>query len=590
MLRLALSRSDSSLLQWFRLQNIWGRLGRPLLKPSPVTKRLLLLTDATSEGLRPALELFSAAFGVGLQATTAPFDSVEQTVLGLSRASDQDCDAAVLLLSEEWLRRQLGASSLVECARVDDAKNRLADLVSTLREKTSRYILVGNFPGSTYHMPAGAAVARGYVGWNIAVSQLNLALAALSLPQTYVVDVADAVFGAGGRTALGRSSFFRARIAYETAGTLAVARALALALAGIFGKRHRAIVTDLDNTLWGGEIGELGPDQIVLGPETPDGLAFGRVQEYLKGLTRMGVLVAAVSRNDSNVVELLRDRSRFTLAADDFASIHASWIQKSRAIDHVAADLGFGPEFMVFLDDSLFEIAEVLRTHPHIDVLLAGPDPQLTLERLSQSAFFNTVALVHEDIERNMRAGLLRQQREQSRQFENPEDFLRAIQIRVYASLLDDTNGERVVQLLQKSNQFNLTTRRHNRRDLQELCSRGATIWAFGYEDTFGSQGIISVVVTLPHEDHVQIESWVMSCRVLNRTVELAVFDHIRKHAGGKRLVGEYIPTERNGIVKRLYADLGFELQARCDYREIWVWQEIPEKSTPPCFADLVTR
>lgn len=589
MLRLALHRPVPSLLHWVKLQNVWTRLGGPMLKPNPVEKRLLLLTDFTAEGLAPAIALASAAYGVKTEVSLPPFDSVEQTILS-GPFPEPGPDLVALLLSEEWLRRQLGSSPLVSRERVRATQQRLLDLLSMLRERCGADLLVANFPGPTYASPSGTARTGGLLGWSLAVAQLNAALADLGATRTYVLDLADAIFGVGGRLGLGRASFWRARMAYEPLGAVAVARATAAAVASLAGKSHRALLTDWDNTLWGGEVAEVGASGIVCGPDTADGLAFGRVQQRLRGLKATGVLLGAVSRNDPQVVETLKQNHELTLVPSDFATLQVSWDPKSTGVARAAQDLGFGPEFMVFLDDSLFEIAEVLGAHPDIDVVLAGSDPQSTLERLGESPFFTTVHLVADDLERSERAAALRQQRERSTSFASLEEFLREIRIRLHVSPLSAANAERVVQLLQKSNQFNLTTRRHGRADLELFGQRGGSVWAFAYEDAFGHQGIISVVVLIPEEGALRIDSWVMSCRVLNRTVEFAVFAHILARAGDRRVIGEYIPTERNGLVRGHYDALGFQLVSRREDPpgEVWAYERGAGKAPPPHQVTLV--
>lgn len=589
MLRLALHRPASSLLLWLKLQNVWARLGKPMLKPNPVDKSLLLLTDFTAEGLAPAIALSAAAYGVRLAVELPPFDSVEQTVLGFPSAmGGKRFDVVALVLSEEWLRRHLGSSGLVTRGRLHATRDRLFQLVSALRESSGADVLVASFPGPVWAPIAGGVRGADRLGWSLAVAHLNAALAELPVPRVFVVDTADAIFGAGGRSALGRASFLRARMAYEPSGAIAVAKALAAAVANLSGKSHRALLTDLDNTLWGGEVAEVGAGSIVCGPDSPDGLAFSRFQERLKALKGHGVLLGAVSRNDPGVVDALAKNRELALAPDDFATLQLSYGPKSEGVARATAELGFGVEFMVLVDDSLFELAEVLRAHPHIDVLLAGPDPLLTLDRMSESRFFDAVQLLDEDTLRGERAARLRQQREQSRSFASLAEYLKEIGIGLRASRLNDANADRVVQLLQKSNQFNLTTRRHQKSQLEAITQRGGQVWAFAYDDAFGPQGIISVVVLVPEGPAIRIDSWVMSCRVLNRGVEAAVFGHIVGVAAGRRLIGTYVPTDKNGLVKGLYRELGFEPHDAGGSAGEWTWSPSPDRPLPVHFVTLV--
>ena len=590
LLRVAAHRPAQPFLYYLKLVNLWKRFGGPMLKPNPTRRRLLLLTDSTADNLPPLLKLFCAAHGVDLEVEVPPFDSVEQVALGPS------CNAAepqliVLSLSEHWLARYLGAAALVPRAALSHAQEMLGRILSGLRGRGPEHLLVTCFVPRAYGPPAGMVSVPDAIGWNQAVARLTVWLADQQDGRTHVVDLAEAVFGAGGRAAAGRVSYFRSKMAFEPAGTVAVAREIASAVVQLLGKGHRALVTDWDNTLWGGEVAEVGSHGIVCGRDTPDGLAFTKVQEFLRGLSATGVLLAGVSRNDPAVARVFRENPDLVLREDDFAAVRVGFGPKSAAIDEVARDLGFGTEFLVFLDDSPFELAEAVAAHPYLDVLLAGPEPESTLRTLSESRFFNAVSLSAEDLQRGSAARALKEQRDFRSGFTDLESFLREIRIRIDVAGLTDANRPRVVQMFQKSNQFNLTTRRHGEDELSRLLAAGGMIGVFSYEDAFGPQGVISVAVLVPEGEDVRIESWLMSCRVLNRTVEQAVFTWIVEQAAGRDIIGEYLPTEKNGLVRGLYRSLGFDLEVHDaeSGREVWRFAAAAGCQLPTFHAQLRT-
>jgi FkbH-like protein len=236
------------------------------------------------------------------------------------------------------------------------------------------------------------------------------------------------------------------------------------------------------------------------------------------------------------------------------------------------------------LDDSIYEIAQVLSVHPYIDVVLAGPDSQATITRLTNYRFFNAVSMSNEDLERGLRAVKLKEQREFKTSFSKIEDFLEAIQIQLIFSKLNLDNLNRIVQLFQKTNQFNLTTRRHKEKDLKQLENNGVMVYSVSYEDTFGSQGIIGVFTLNPKPNALIIENWLMSCRVLNRSVEQAVFSFILKNSRGKKIIGEYVPTEKNGLVRLLYQNLGFKkiIGTTDEKKDCEQWEYANTNSKPP--------
>ena len=539
LLRVAAHRPHQPLLYYLKLYNLWINLGQPALKPNPIQRNVLLLADATIDNLIQPLRLFCAVSGVAASVQTSAFDSVEQLVFnvnsGLRCSSDQ---FVILSLSEQWLARYFGNRCLVPVSQLEQVKDTLGRLLEGLLARGPGQILVLNFPGRAYPLPAGTAQADGAMGWNRAVTHLNDWLASQCGPQVHLVDLAEAIAGAGGRAALGRLTYFRSKMTFEVAGTVAAAREIASAIASLCGKSHRAVLSDWDNTLWGGEVAEVGSHGVKCGLDSPDALAYHRVQSYLKDLKSTGVLLGAASRNDPSVQKIFEENSELALSLDDFASLHVGFYPKSESVAAFSRHVGFGPEFVVFLDDSLFELTEVMQAHPAIDVLCAGPDAETTLRVLSDSRFFNAVSLSKEDLQRGEAAARLAKQRDLQANYSNAEDFLKTIQIKLDVAELNEKNSARVVQLLQKSNQFNLTTRLYQEQDLRRILAQGGKIGVFSYEDSFGAQGIISVVVLSPESAGLRFDIWVMSCRVLNRTVEEAVFTWAAKQAADQSLIG----------------------------------------------------
>jgi FkbH-like protein len=589
-LRLAIHRPGQPFLYYLKLLNLWKRLGKPALKPNPTRRKVLLLTDYTADNLAPLLTLFAAAYGVEVEVEVPPFDSVEQLALAAAPCETAEPHLVVLSLSEHWLDRYLGTAALVSRVALKQTEEMLGRVLAGLMARGPEHVLVTNFPPRAYAPASGMVGVPDAVGWNNAIARLNVWLADRQDARTHVVDLADVLYGAGGRAAAGRVSYFRSKMAFESAGTVAAAREIATAIAHLLGKAHRALVTDWDNTLWGGEVAEAGSHGVVCGLDSPDGLAYRKVQEFMCGLATTGVLLAGVSRNDPAVARIFRDNTDLALKETDFASVQVSFGPKSAALGQVVRDLGFGTEFLVFVDDSLFELAEAVATHPYLDVLLAGPEPESTLRTLSESRFFNAVALSPEDLKRGTAARALKDQRDLQANFADLESFLREIRIQIDVAGLTDANLPRVVQMFQKSNQFNLTTRRHGEADLRRLVAAGGTIGVFSYEDAFGSQGVISVATLVPDGDALRIESWLMSCRVLNRTVEQAVFAWIVEHAAGRDVVGEYLPTEKNGLVRDLFRSLGFELVSQdvTTGRAVWRFAAADRsKQLPKYFARL---
>ena len=594
MLRLAIFKPEQSYLSYQKILNIWSKWGQPPLKPSSTKLKILFLSDFTADHFSPMIKLFCAAQGVEAEVILPGFDSIEQTALDPS-SSMYECEPDIisLIFSEYWLQKYIGNSSLVEQSDLESAQNTLSNLVAAIKSNCSAGILIGNLPGRAFTLPSGTVSLDKMMGWNLAVNKFNHWLGNIAGDRLHIIDIAEAIFASGGRKVMGNTNYFRARMAFEMPGTLSVAREISSAICHLSGKTHRALVTDFDNTIWGGEVAELGSFGVECSHESPEALGFLMTQEYMKNLRPLGILLAGVSRNDPEIKKIFTENKELALNLNDFASIQLGWLPKSEYISQVSNDLGFGSDLMVYLDDSLFEVAQVLSVHPYMDAIVAGPDSQSTITRLASYRFFNSVSMLNEDLKRGSRALKLKEQREFKTSFSKIDDFLEAIQIRLSFSRFNSENSQRLVQLFQKTNQFNLTTRRHREEDLKHLADNGADIFSVSYEDTFGSQGIISAFILVPEVNALHIESWLMSCRILNRTVEQAIFSFILEKANGKKIIGEYIPTEKNRLVRLHYETLGFNRSARSieqNNKEQWTYSNSNLKKLPPKHYVLINE
>jgi FkbH-like protein len=560
LLRVASLKASDSALYYQRLFNLWKNAGYPDLKPNVTQRKVLLLSDLTMDHVLEPFQISCAARGVPVSLALSAFDSVEQEILNPdSFIYQKDFDIVIVTLSNDWLDRYLGDTSIVPRARLEQTQSMLAKLFENLLSANFGQVLVTNWAQPAYPTPGGLLSNESGFGRRLAGLYMNTWLNENARRRLNIVDTDTAIHLAGGLEAVGQRSYWLARMPFEASGTLAVARELASAVASCLGQSHRALITDWDNTIWGGEIAELGSFDVICGYDSAEANAYRVLQIQFRGIAERGVLLGAVTRNDPSVASLIDENPEIPLDTSSFATIRAAYQPKSRSISEVAEDLGFGPEYMLYVDDSLYELSEVLLSHPYIDILHAGPEPDQTLSRFVRDRYFNDVAVSDEDLARKDAAKSLKRQREAAGTFATHEKFLESINISIHIAPYGNPNRRRILQMLYKTNQFNLTTRRHTEAEIAELLEQGAEIWSFAYEDSFGPQGIIAAVIIVPDgKDHV-IDSWVMSCRVLNRTVEQAMFCWIEQNLDYSRLVGEYRPSAKNSLVAELYPSLGFE-------------------------------
>jgi FkbH-like protein len=335
-------------------------------------------------------------------------------------------------------------------------------------------------------------------------------------------------------------------------------------LAAKQGRSAKCLVLDLDNTVWGGVIGDDGLEGIVLGQGSPLGEAYSAFQDYARELSRRGIILAVCSKNDeANAVEPFEKHPEMVLKRGDIACFVANWSDKASNIRAIAKELNIGIDSLVFIDDNPFERNLVRQELPMVAVPEVSDDPTYYPTAIADAGYFEGIAVTDEDRERSgqYQGNLARDALKAS--VTDLDSYLRGLEMQLVWRRFDKIGLQRVVQLINKSNQFNLTTRRYTEEDVLAVMDDRR---AFGLQlrllDRFGDNGVIAIVIGRLNDDgDLYIDTWLMSCRVLGRQVEPTTLNLIAAEArrlGAKRLIGEYIPTKKNGMVKEHYAKLGF--------------------------------
>ena len=335
-------------------------------------------------------------------------------------------------------------------------------------------------------------------------------------------------------------------------------------LAAKQGRSFKCLVLDLDNTVWGGVIGDDGLEGIAIGQGSPLGEAYTAFQEYARELSRRGVILAVCSKNDeANALEPFEKHPDMVLKRGDIAAFVANWSNKADNIRTIAHELNIGLDSLCFIDDNPFERNLVRQELPMVAVPEVSDDPTGYPVALSDGGYFEGLSVTDEDRERTSQYQGNKARDALKAAVTDLPSYLRGLEMELIWRRFDKIGQQRIVQLINKSNQFNLTTRRYTDDDILAVM---ADPNAFGLQlrltDRFGDNGIIAIVIgRLQANQDLLIDTWLMSCRVLGRQVEPTTLNLIAREAakmGAKRLVGEYIPTKKNGMVKDHYAKLGF--------------------------------
>jgi FkbH-like protein len=548
-----------------------GRLAKALrlagdrLDPGALTPvRFALLGDGTVDHILPAIAASALRHGVLLETYAPAYNRALPEVLdpgsGLAAFAPQIALVASDYRSLGLARPRMDPGEAAQA--VASAAGRLREIVAGLAARgvtpivqtlvppadpwTGHYDLIS--PGSP------AAMVRA----------VNAALVAAAHDHSAVVLDADAIAGLIGRAQwFDPSYWFRAKLPFAMDATPLYAEHVARLIGAMRGKARKCLVLDLDNTLWGGVIGDDGLDGIRLGQGSADGEAFVDIQAYALALKARGVVLAVVSKNEEDAARLpFREHPEMRLREDDIAVFIANWDDKASNIRHVARVLNIGLDALAFLDDNPAERARVRQMLPEVAVPEVGEDASLYPTVLARSGLFETIGLSGDDAQR---AEQYRANAERNVVMEKMGDYdayLRSLEMACDLRPFDAVGRTRIAQLANKSNQFNLTTRRYTEADIGAFQNDPAVFTLqVRLTDRFGDNGMISVIIFRKGADEWVCDTWLMSCRVLERRVEEAVLKTVAQAAraeGARRLVGEYLPSAKNKMVAGHFAKLGF--------------------------------
>ncbi len=331
---------------------------------------------------------------------------------------------------------------------------------------------------------------------------------------------------------------------------------------------------DLDNTLWGGVVGDDGVDNIVLGPEEPEGQVYSEFQRYVKEHKQIGVILNINSKNDyENAISGIKHPDS-EFSPDDFVEIKANWNTKDRNFSDIADELNLLPESLVFVDDNPAERHIVSEQLPGVCAPEIGA-VQNYIQVIDRSGFFEVTALSKDDMNRNemYRENARRAQLQAS--FSDYNEYLLSLEMKGIIKNFEPVYMARIAQLTNKSNQFNLTTRRYTQPEIERLAADDAYITLYGkLIDKFGDNGVVSVVIGHETDGECRIDLWIMSCRVLKRDMESAMLDILVKRCkerGIRRIRGYYYPTAKNNMVRDFYAVQGFDKISETEGNTEWI-------------------
>lgn len=551
--------------------------------------RVALLASFTVEPLVPFLEVEAARKGFRADVYVGPFNSVAQELLdagsGCARHRPDIVFVVQLLedLAPAIAERFLELRTAEVEAAVEQAVADVWEPIARFRSWSSAVCVVSNFAQRTspllgiYEAAAGATQTE-------TIRRLNARLASrlAGEPGVHVLDFDRVCADVGYRRWRNDTGWYlgRAALAAETLAELA--RVAGAYLQATLAAPRKCLVVDLDDTLWGGVLGEVGPEGIALGSDYP-GAAYRDFQKVLLELRKQGVLLAVASKNDDDeAVQVLAEHPDMVLRPEHFAAMRINWHDKPDNLIEIAAELNLALDSMVFFDDNPAERALMRESLPQVETLEVPSDPLGYARTLLESRCFDKVSLTAEDRERGDMYRAQRERRELESAVGDLTEFYRRLEMVAEIEPLRELSFQRAHSLLQKTNQFNLTTRRHTEAALRVFADDpDAEVWTLRLRDRFGDNGIVGLTIVRLQEEAAVIDTFLLSCRVIGRTIETTLLAHVADRArrrGARRLLGMTRRTRKNEPFLDFYARHGFREVEAGDEETSWVLDlaEIP--------------
>jgi FkbH-like protein len=517
---------------------------------------ILLLGQFTTTWIKNTLTLVACGNGILANVNEGGFDNVYQDLLEVL-AQDQQPDIIVLM---PWSDR------ILQSPNPDKAISTELGFWKSCREQInhkgcSKIVQLGYDS-----ILAGAMGVHSLHDGNIqAIRDINSRLIENLEACTYFLPLSEISAWEGKKSFYCERQFFWTKQPFSEAGLCQLSEHLWAACRALQTGPKKVLVSDLDHTMWGGVVGEEGPLNIRIGDDI-EGEAFRTYQKYLKNLAKRGIIICIASKNNlPDALEPFEKNPQMVLQKEDIACFVASWDPKAAMLQQIASTLNLGLDSFVFVDDNPAEREHIRQALPEVTVVELPEDPANYVRSIESGLWFESLPLTTEDRKKSRLYQIAAEAQDFSNTFASLDNYLESLQMTACVENVDKSNLMRVVQMIGKTNQFNLTTRRHSSAQIKKFLKEPRNVClAMCLKDRFGDHGLISVILGLldpENENRLILDTWLMSCRVIGRTAEFYLFNSFldeAKSKGYESLAGEYIPTVKNELVSDLLQKVGF--------------------------------
>lgn len=529
-------------------------LGKPL--------EIALLRNFTVEGIEPFLKWRLYENEIASSISIGGFDTVTQDILsGAYRVNDADPDIIVLsLLPDLYVTDfEMGAW------RADDVSESLVNLFDQLASRTGALVVLNTFPRPAYSELGSDTDGSGSLSYKIGRVNDAIFQYAMSKPsQFFVVDWEKLIMTLGESSSYDRRFWYAAKAPFKPSFLDLYANEIAKIGRALRGKSKKCLVLDCDNTLWGGIVGEDGLEGIILDRNEYSGSAYYDFQKSVLELVKQGVVVALCSKNDEkDVWKVLDEHPHSVLKREHFAAHRINWDDKASNLESLAHELNLGLDSFVFVDDSDFECDLIRQLLPEVTVRQVPKQLSDFSRLLRVEGLFDKLTHSDEDQARTQMYRDESDRRTHAGLFQDVEAYLESLELRADIHPVKDHEVQRVAQLTQKTNQFNLTTRRYTETQIRAFAADpDAAVLALSVQDRFGDSGLTGVLIAVREGSSIRVDDLLLSCRILGRRLEHAFvhesIDRLGQEWVPDEWVAEYIPTSKNDQVARFWDQFGF--------------------------------
>jgi len=543
--------------------------------------KLAILRSFTVEPIVPLLRSEAFAHGIDLEVHVGDFNTYVQDMLDSQSSLYRFAPHAVVLaVRTEQVAPELWrdfADLAPEAAQ--QAAERVVrgyeQWIGAFRKRSQSALIVHSLerPSSP---SLGVLDGQSEAGQSGLIRQINRELGriAAGFHGVYALDYDALVARHGSEHWHDERKWLTARLPIAAGYLLEMAREWMRFMVPLSGRTAKVLVVDLDNTLWGGVIGEDGLAGIKVGPEYP-GAAYQGLHRALVDLSRKGILLAVCSKNNlADAMEALEKHPGMLVRAKHFAAMRINWIDKAQNLREIAQELNVGIDALAFMDDNRFEREQVRAALPEVTVIDLPKNPLEYAAAIRNCAAFERLTLSDEDRQRTEIYAAQKQRSGAEQTFQSKEDFFRFLEQEAELEPVTNLTLARVAQLTQKTNQFNLTTRRYTEPQIAEMTKQpGWHVFSIRLRDRFGDHGLVGVAIAHDVGEQCEVDTFLLSCRVIGRTVESALLAHLAESAaqrGRKRLEGWDLPTKKNAPARAFYQQHGFEWQVTNCEGSLW--------------------